>query len=138
MWKAWSITRLRRALAVVSDHRAHRLAVVLGGERDHRGRAAERGRDRAAVKVVGVPDAHARELLEMAVAVDPARQHELAAGVDLARGARQLLGECHDPAFPHADVAVEPLASGHDGAAPDNEIEVRHQAAQAAGEVVDL
>ncbi len=117
---------LGRALAVVGDHRAHRLAVVLGGKRDHGGGAAERGRDRAALEIVGVPDAHARELLDVAVAVDPAGQHELARGIDLAPGARQLLGQRRDPAVADADVAAHAVGRGHDGAVADHQIVVGH------------
>ena len=118
--------RLPGPLAVVGDHLQHRGAAVLGGERDHRGGAAERRRDRPAIEVVGVPDPHARELLDVAVAVDPARQHQQARGVDLARAARQILGERDDAAAAHADVGAEGVRGGHHGAVADDEIEVGH------------
>ena len=76
----------RRRLVIVLHHLAQRHAAMLGGEGDHRGGAAERRRDGAGVEIVGAHDAHAGLLLDVAVAVDAARQHELAAGIDLARG----------------------------------------------------
>ena len=90
--------RLLRPLAIVGDHLDHRLAAMLGRERDHRGGAAIGGRDRAAEEIVGVPDPHARELLDMAVAVDAARQDQPVARIDLARGRGQALGQRHDAA----------------------------------------
>ena len=117
---------LLRALAIVGDHVAHRLAAVLRGERNHRGRAAERRRDGARVEVVGVPDAHARELLDVAMAVDPARQDQLARGVDLPGRARQVLGERDDAAAAHADVGTEGVRGGHDRAVANHQIEIGH------------
>ena len=123
------------ALAVVGDHLAHGLAVVLGRERDHRRGAAERRRDRAAVEVVGVPDAHARELLDVAVAVDPAGQHEPACRVDLLRRARQSLREGDDAAAADADVAAEAIGGRDHGAVADDQIEVWHSRKPRRGEV---
>ena len=118
--------RLLRPLAVVGNHIAHRLAAMLGGKRNHRGRAAERRRDRAGVEVVGIPDAHARELLDVAVAVDPARQDRSARGVDLLRGAGQVLGERDDAAAADADIGAEGVRRGHDRAVANDQIEIRH------------
>ena len=101
--------RLLRPLAIVGDHLDHRLAAMLGRERDHRGGAAIGGRDRAAVEVVGVPDPHARELLDMAVAVDPARQHQPAARIDLARGraaGRSASATMRPPRMPTSHLAL--------------------------------
>ncbi len=44
---------LGRQLGVSGDHLGHLLAFVLRSKRDHAGRAAERGRDRGAVEIIG-------------------------------------------------------------------------------------
>ena len=49
---------------------------MLRGERDHRGGAAERCRHRRAVEIVGADDAGRGALLDMAMAVDAARQDQ--------------------------------------------------------------
>src|SRR5438874_487904 len=59
---------------------------MLGGEGDDGRGAAERRRHRAGVEIVGAHDAESRALLDMDVAVDTARQDELARGIDLALG----------------------------------------------------
>ena len=74
-----------RRRVVVLHHLAQRLAAMLGGERDHRGGAAERRGDGGAVEIVGADDPGRRALLDMAMAVDAARQDELGRRVDLAR-----------------------------------------------------
>ena len=119
--------RLLRPLAVVGDHLAHRLAAMLGGERDHRGRAAERRRDRAGVEVVGVPDAHARELLDVAVAVDPARQHQPARrrrSPARARGRSSASATMRPPRTPTS--ARKRVRRGDNGAVADDQIEIWH------------
>ena len=81
---------------VFLDHLAQRLAAMLRGERDHRRGAAERRRDRGAVEIVGADDAGRGVLLDMAMAVDRAGQHELAGGVDLARPGAEPAAERRD------------------------------------------
>ena len=80
------------------------------------------------VEVVGVPDAHARELLDVAMAVDPARQDQPARGIDLLRSARQVLGERDDAAAADADLGTEGVRGGHDRAVANDQIEVWHSA----------
>ena len=70
--------------SVVRKHCRHGIAAMLRAERHHRRRAAERRRHRRRVEIVGAHDAHRRQLLDVAMAVDAAGQHEPAAGVDLA------------------------------------------------------
>ena len=59
----------------------------------------------------------------MDVAVDAARQHQQARGVDGAGGRPNVLADRHDPAVANADVAATGVGRGHDGAAADGEIE---------------
>ena len=66
-------------------------------------------------------------LVEVDVAVDAARQHEQARGVDRARRRPDVLAERHDAAVPDADVASHRVGRGDDGATPDGEVE-RHGA----------
>ncbi len=126
---------LLRALAVVGDDLDHRGAAVLGGERDHRRGAAERRRCGAAREVIGIPDPHAGELLDVAMTVDPARQHEPAAGVDFLGPPRQVLGERHDPPAAHADVAGEAVDRSDHGTVANHEIETLHGNLRTTGPV---
>ena len=73
-----------RERMIVLEHLWQFHADVLGRERDHRGGAAEGRRDGGALERIGVHDARGRELLDMRMAVDAARQDQLAARVDLA------------------------------------------------------
>ena len=86
-----------RAAVVRLDHLAQRLAAVLGGEGDDGGGTAERGGDRAGVEVVGAQDPGRRHLLDVAVAVDPPGQNELAGGVNLVGACVQVLRQRDDP-----------------------------------------
>ena len=85
-----------RALAgeagIVLDDLRQVHADVLGRERDHRRGAAMRGRDRRALPGIGVQHPGGRELLDVAMRVDAARQHELAARIDLATARRRGRG----------------------------------------------
>ena len=67
---------------IVLHHLAQDLPLLLHGERQHHGVAAERRRARAGVEIVGHDDAGAGRLREMHVAVDAAGQHQHAARVD--------------------------------------------------------
>ncbi len=117
----------RRRLVIVFHHLAQRHAAMLGSEGDHRRGAAKRRRYRARIKVIGAHDAETGLLLDVAVAVDAARQDELAAGVDLAG---TLAGDCrfkrHDRAILDGDVAVELAVFGNDFGVADDEIVVGH------------
>src|SRR6218665_167335 len=59
------------------------------------------------MEVVGAHHAHARDLFDVAMAVDAARQHPAPRGVDVARAGRELRRDFHDHAVAHADVGVE-------------------------------
>src|SRR6218665_802418 len=74
------------------------------------------------MEVVGAHHAHARDLFDVAMAVDAARQHPAPRGVDVARAGRELRRDFHDHAVAHADVGVEgavciadPAAAGREG-----------------------
>ncbi len=117
----------RRGLVIILHHLAQRLAAMLGGERDHRRRAAKRGRHGTRVEVVGAHDAEARPLLDMGVAVDAARQDELAAGVDLARSlALDARLDRGDHAILDGDVAVDLAVLCDDLRVANNQVVVGH------------
>ena len=119
--------RLGAGAAVVRLHDlAQRLPAVLRGEGDDGGGAPERGGDGAGVEIVRAQDTGCGHLLDMAVAVDPARQHQLARGVDLVVGTVQVLRQRGDPAVTNPDVGAERIGGGRDGAASNDEIESVH------------
>jgi hypothetical protein len=108
------------------DHLAQRLALVLGGEGDQRGGAAAGRRDRAGAESIRGLDPLGAGLGDVAVGVDAAGQHQLAARVDGLVAARQRLAERHHPAVLHAEVAAASARGGDHAAAPDDEIEFGH------------
>ncbi len=71
---------------IILQHLRQFHADVLGRERDHGGGAAEGRRDGRALERIGVHNACGGKLLDMGVAVDTTRQHQLAPRVDLAPG----------------------------------------------------
>src|SRR6185503_2407845 len=101
-----------RALVIVGDGRGDRGAAVLRREwNDGRG-AAERRGHRAAVEIVRRHDAHARELLDVAMAVDAAGQHVAALRVEVALARRELRRHGDDLFAGDADVAARGLVRG--------------------------
>src|SRR5207237_8055789 len=84
-----------------------------------------RGR-RAALEVVGVHDRHARELLDMAMAVDAAGKHIAAASVDIARTGWKAIRDGDDLLAADADVATRRLGGRRHGAVADGEVELVH------------
>ncbi len=95
---------------------------MLSTERNHRGGAAMGCGDGGRVEIIGGHHAHGGELLDMAVAVDAAGKHQLAAGVDDAPGVETgtdlgdaLAGDTH--------VGAKRLLRSGDRAATDHEIE---------------
>jgi hypothetical protein len=121
------MTALGSAAAwVFRDHLAQGLAAMLRRERDHRRRAAERGRHGRAVEIVGAHEPGRGFLLDMAMAVDRAGQHNLAGRVDVAVAGRQALAERDDRAIPDADVADGRVGGGCDRAVADHQIEFGH------------
>ena len=113
--------RLRGDLLAQPMHGlGQRLARVLVGhdEGQHRREPGVGRRQRPAAPVVVLGP-------EMHVAIDGAREHELAAGVDRPGGRRQRLHgpEGHDAAVAHADGGVHDLGGGDDAPAGDDEVE---------------
>ena len=116
-----------RAAVVRLDHLAQRLPAVLRGERDDGGGAPERGGDRPGVEVVRAQDPGRRLLLDVAVTVDPAGQHELAGGVDLVVAFVEVEGQGRNCAVPDPHVGGVRVGRGCDGAAANDEIESVHR-----------
>ena len=117
---------LSRTFAVIGQHRRERVAAMLGAERDDGGRAAERRGHRSGIEIVGAQDAERRALLEMAMAVDAAREHELSARIDFARAAREIgPSAAMRPPFTPTSLS-KVFGIGRDGAAADDEVEIAH------------
>src|SRR4051794_30981686 len=116
----------RGCRVVVLDHPGQTHADMLGRKRDHGGRAPERRRDRGTGERVGVDQAGRRELLDVAVAVDPARKHELARGVDLPSPGCELLANRYDHLAADSDIGRKRAGCRRDGAAPDDEVVLWH------------
>ena len=83
--------------------------------------AAETEPERKSVRRGG---AHRRRLVDMAVAVDPARQHELAGRVDLVGARPEPFRQRDDAAVADADIAGNRVGRRGDGAAANDEIVV--------------
>ena len=113
-------------LVILVHHGLQAHADVLRGERDHRGGAAERRRRGGALEGVGVHQAGGGELLDVAVAVDAAGQHQLAARVDLALALVEAFADRRDGRAADADIGLEAVGRGRDGAAADHQIEGLH------------
>src|SRR5215472_15680065 len=99
---------------------------MLGREGDHRGCAAKRCRHGGAVEIIGADDPGRGTLLDMAMAVDAARQHEPAGCIDLARAGGKVFAEYRNDAGPDADVADRRIGRCHDGAVADHQIVFAH------------
>ena len=111
---------------VLLDDLAQRLAAMLRGERDHRRGAAKRRRHRGAVEIVGADDPGRGALLDMAMAVDAARQDRRSARIDLARARPKVLAERRDDPILDADIAGSGVGRGRHRAVADHQIEVAH------------
>src|SRR5215813_9113539 len=99
---------------------------MLGREGDHRGCAAKRCRHGGAVEIIGADDPGRGTLLDMAMAVDAARQHEPAGCIDLARAGGKVFAERRDNALRDANVADRRVGRGGYGAAADHKIVFAH------------
>ena len=107
------------------EGRAQGLALVLDGEVDERGGAAEGGGDGAGLEIVragGAAEGH----IDMGVDVDAAgNDHQALSGQRLASGfAREFSGDGRDAAVNDADVGDVGVGGGDDGAALDECVEV--------------
>src|SRR5437868_14845178 len=99
-------------LMVLLDHSAQRLPPMLRGERDHRGGAAKRRRDGRAVEIIGADHAGGGALLDVAMAVDPARQYKPAGRIDLPCARTEVLAESRHRAVLDADVTQSRIGGG--------------------------
>ena len=117
----------RRRLVILLHHLAQRHAAMLRRKRNHGRGAAEGSGDRAAVEIVGTHDAEARFLLDVAMAVDATRQHELAAGIDLPGPLALDIGsDLDDLAVSDRNVALGLAFGSDDTGIADDQIEVGH------------
>jgi hypothetical protein len=111
-----------RAAMIVGDRFAQRLPFRLRRERNHRRRSAAGGRARAGSEVVRHLHRFRHRLIEMAVAVDPAWENQLAAGIDLGLPGREALRQRdHGPAD-DADIAAHRVGCRDDGPTADDEV----------------
>ena len=113
-----------RVILVHHGLQAH--ADVLRGERDDGGGAAERRCRGGGLEGVGVDQAGRRELLDVAVAVDAAREDEFSARVDLALALVETLGDRRHRRAADADIGLHGVGRGRDCAAADHEVEGLH------------
>jgi hypothetical protein len=107
-------------LVIVLHHLAQRHALMLGRERQDEGGAAAGGRARGGEPVVRRVLPVGGALIGVDMGIHPARQHQLAPGVDLLFPGPQLLAKGHDHAVAHADVGLEQIAGGGDVAPADH------------------
>ena len=113
-------------LVILVDHRLQAHADVLRGKRDDRGGAAEGRRRGGALEGVGVHQAGGGQLLDVAVAVHTAGQHQLAARVDFLLALVEPFADRGDLSPADADVGLEAVGCGRDRAAADHQIEGLH------------
>src|SRR6516164_1852521 len=121
--------RLRKGgLMILRDDLAQRLAAVLRGERDHRGGPAKRRRHCRTVEIVCADDPGRGALLDMAMAVDTAWQHQMSARIDLLRAGTEVLAEDRYEAILDANIAISGVSGGRHRAVADHQVEVTHAA----------
>src|SRR4051812_17550615 len=102
---------------------------MLRTERNHGGGATVRGRDGGGVEVVGGHHAHRGQLLDVAMAVDAAGEHQLAGRIDGLCAFE--VGADLDDALPlDADVRAKNFFCRGDGAAANDEVECHGYCAQ--------
>ena len=89
---------------------------MLGGKANDGGGAAECGRCGGALEGVGIDDAGGRELLDVGVGIDAARQHQAIRGIDLGGTGRQIAADCRDHAVLDTDIGVELVDRGANSA----------------------
>ena len=107
---------------VIAHHFGERHAPMLCGKRDDGGVAPKSGSHRGRVKVVGGHHPVARYLLHMAMAVDAAGQHPMAAGVDVLAARGQAGCQGVDEAVAHTDVGAHAPIGIHHSAISDGQV----------------
>ncbi|OIQ65547.1 hypothetical protein GALL_528930 [mine drainage metagenome] len=107
---------------VIRQYLGQRHADMLGRERDDRGGPAESGRGRGTLECIGIHDARCRELFDMGVAVDAARQDQFAACINLALADRQTAADGSDALAHDGNIGLEYIGSGRDASAADHDV----------------
>ncbi len=115
--------RLRaRPLVIIRQNFREHVAAMLRAEWNHRRRAAVRGRHRRAIEIIRRHHAHRGELLDMAMAVDATRKHQLSRGIDGFLPSETQL-QLDDLATVDADVGAKSVFRRDDRSAADHQIE---------------
>src|SRR4029077_540152 len=96
------------------------------GERDHRRRSAECRRHRRTVEIVCADDPGRGALLDMTMAVDPARQDEAPGCIDLLRTGTEAFPKRRDDTVLDANIADCCIGGGSYRAVADYQIEAAH------------
>ena len=117
--------RLLRSAVILGQCVADAVTLELRGEADDRGGAAGQARRAAGDEALLIRAAVRAQLLDVAVRIDPARQHQQAAGIQHLC-AFQLLAQRGDAAVADADIGAESVGRGHHGAATDHQFEFCH------------
>ena len=111
---------------VIAHHFGESHAPMLCGKRDDGGVAPKSGGHRGRVKVVGGHHPIAGYLLHMAVAVDAAGQHPMAAGVNVACARRQIGGQGVDEAISHAHIHAHAPIGIHHSTVANGQVKLGH------------
>src|SRR4051794_35043496 len=114
-------------LAVVLDAGPQRRALLLKRKREDHGVAAGGCRTGRRGEVVGHHHVGAGGLRDVDMAIDPARQRQQPGRVDLAGSTLDMISNADDAAVANADIGAKLVASRHDGAAANGEVELRHR-----------
>src|SRR5450830_576302 len=125
------VTLVLRAAVIVFHRCIERLAAMLYGKRHYRGGAAKDGRQAARLKIVGHDRAAGGKslrprLIQMAMGVYPARQYQLAAGIDGFCSAAEVEPERCNFSVANTDVGTESVCGGSNRAASYDQIEWLH------------
>src|SRR6185295_14268073 len=114
-------------LGVIGLHGlAQAFTLLLHAERHHQRVAAEGGGPGTALEVVGHDDAGPARLGEVHVAVDPAREHQLAARIDDFVCRTQVIAQRRDAPAANTDVADDGVAGVGHPSATDDGVEYAH------------
>ncbi len=107
---------------VIGDDRVQAVPAMLGGERNGGGGAPEGGRAGGGLEGVGVHDAAAGQLLDVAMGIDAARQDELVGGVDFLRASRKIAPEGDDFLAADGHIHGDNALDGADATTANHEI----------------
>ncbi len=114
------------ALVVILHRRLERLALLLGRKRQHRGGTATGGGQGAGGEIIRHLHPRRHRLVQMAVRIHPARQHQLARCIYLLPAACQALAQRHDAAILHGDIALGYIRRGRHPTVANDQIIIGH------------